>query len=194
MSITLRSLMFFSTWSNSPVSPTPFALASARTSCLGMYLPPCSRSTSTQWLDAVSIRASLHREVLTSTSNPGHAFDDPTFVDPGALVLGLARFFPSRLASFLPSCVGSRSSSRFTCGRMDAARCRGLGAGSALNGDSVAGTNPSAPLGLSGLDGRALGLALDITRLCGFAVGDSTPLTPSSPRSSPTRFRCLLWC
>ena len=78
---------------------------------------------------------------------------------------------------------------------MDAARCRGLGAGSALNGDSVAGTNPSAPLGLSGLDGRALGLALDITRLCRGFVGDSTPLTPlSSPRSSPTRFGRLLWC
>ena len=100
MSITLRSLIFFSTWSNSPVSPTPFALASARTSCLGMYLPLCSRSTSTQWLDAVSIRASLHRDVLTVlTSNPD-ALDDPVFVDPGALVLGLACFFPSRLASF----------------------------------------------------------------------------------------------
>jgi len=70
-SVTLASEMVFKTWSSKPVSPTPRSRARARTSWRAIHFPFASRSTSTHAVHAVSMRASLQRDVRGGESGAG---------------------------------------------------------------------------------------------------------------------------
>mmetsp|Transcript_11792 Transcript_11792/g.50539 ORF Transcript_11792/g.50539 Transcript_11792/m.50539 type:complete len:263 (+) Transcript_11792:2173-2961(+) len=162
-SVTLASEMVFKTWSSKPVSPTPLSRARARTSWRAIHFPFASRSTSTHAVHAVSMRASLQRDVREGEIDAGDGsggFLLPFFDGAGgegsggggdgARALGAAAF-ASRLTAACGLCLRCAS--------------EGGGAGSATNSGSVAGTSPSAPRGRSGRVGVTRGFAEDITRV-----------------------------
>ena len=155
--------MVFKTWSSKPVSPTPLSRARARTSWRAIHFPFASRSTSTHAVHAVSMRASLQRDVREGETDAGDGsggFLLPFFDGAGgegsggggdgARALGAAAF-ASRLTAACGLCLRCAS--------------EGGGAGSATNSGSVAGTSPSAPRGRSGRVGVTRGFAEDITRV-----------------------------